>query len=136
MMNATRWSRAVALVVLVGVALALLAGTYEVGVAAGAASAGTAGAATAAWGGWAHGPGAFPWFFLWPVFFVLFILFIVWLVRAAVWGGGRRGGPWRYGPWDDPREGQTEERFEEWHRRAHQGSAQNSERSGGDHPSS
>lgn len=119
-MNAFRWGRAVAVLVLVGVTLALVWGAYEAGVTAGAASAGTAGAATAVWGGWAHGPGAFPWFFLWPIFFVLFIVFIVWLVRTAAWGGGWHGGPGRYGRWGDPHEGRPEERFEEWHRRAHE----------------
>jgi hypothetical protein len=119
-MNANRWGRAVAVLVLVGVALALVGGAYQVGVGAGAASAGTTGTAMAGWGGWAHGPGAFPWFFLWPIFFVLFILFVVWLVRTAVWGGGGHGGPWRYGRWDDPHGGWPEERFEEWHRHAHE----------------
>jgi hypothetical protein len=56
-----------------------------------------------------HGPFGFGFFgFLWPI---LFIVLVFALVRGMFWRGYGGGGHWRKG---------VPQRFEEWHRRAHE----------------
>jgi hypothetical protein len=124
----------VLLIVILGLgAVALGAGAYQAGLAAGIAADGvTVVPVGGPLNGYGYGwhPFGVGFGFLGFLGTLLFVLLIVAIVRAAFWGGrglrggGNWGGPGRWaGPGQPDHRGRFEDRahdaFDEWHRRAH-----------------
>jgi hypothetical protein len=120
-MNEHRWNRwlLVALTILI---VAVSTGiAYNVGLSQGLAQAGApAGAPPAYAYGWHR-----PWG-LGPLFPLLFIFFWVFVIKSLWWRPWGHWGPWRYGSYYGPPP-PVHDRFDEWHRQAHERMASNKE---------
>lgn len=126
-MSGGSFFRFLAMLVLIGVVIAIGVGVYNAGVSSGLAQQGAAVASGApavvypgpyvghGWG-WGWGPG----FGIFGIFFWILGIFLIFALIRAAFGFGRCGG--RRGDWGNHhgRYGGPRDSFDDWHRKAHE----------------